>query len=262
MINILGNAVKFTPEDGTITFRAHELSVEDNKVLYRFQFEDTGIGMSEEFQKKIFEAFSQESNGSRTTYQGTGLGMAITKQFVDLMGGTIEVQSQQGKGSCFTVELTFDIDIDKQLEVKAATEEEEEGEIDLSGMRVMLVEDNELNMEIAQEILEGEGVETVPAENGKIALDTFNSSPVGTFDIILMDLMMPVMNGLEATRAIRASEHPEAKTIPIVAMSANAYAEDVNAALNAGMNGHIAKPIDFDRLFSVLNHYKKDKATE
>jgi CheY-like chemotaxis protein len=257
-INILGNAVKFTPDGGTITFRAHEMPVEgeeESKVNFHFEFQDTGVGMSEEFQGKIFEAFSQEnSSSSRTTYQGTGLGMAITKRFVDMMGGTIQVQSQQGVGTCFTVDLPFDIDPDKKAEVEVPEEEED---IDLEGMRVLLVEDNELNIEIAQEILEDEGVIVTTAENGKIAVDTFTNAPAGSFDAILMDIMMPVMNGHEATKTIRASEHPEAKTIPIIAMTANAYAEDVQAAFEVGMNEHIAKPIDLDRLFSVLNRFRK-----
>jgi CheY-like chemotaxis protein len=179
--------------------------------------------------------------------------MAITKRFVDMMGGSIQVQSQQGVGSCFTVDLFFEIDPEKTVEA----EEQNEEDIDLDGMKVLLVEDNELNMEIAQEILEDEGITVTTAENGKIAVDTFTDAPAKSFDAILMDIMMPVMNGHEATRAIRASNHPEAKTIPIIAMTANAFAEDVQAALEAGMNAHVAKPIDTDRLFSVLNHYRK-----
>jgi CheY-like chemotaxis protein len=254
-INILGNAVKFTPDGGTITFRVQELSYneEEKKALYRFQFVDTGIGMSEEYQKKIFEPFSQEENGSRTNYKGTGLGMAITKQFVDMMGGTIDVKSKKDEGSCFTVEIPFDVDAEKQVETVV------DERVDLNGMKILLVEDNVLNMEIAQELLEDEGIQVTPAENGKIAVDIFTEKPAGTFDVILMDVMMPVMNGYEATKAIRNSDHPEAKTIPIVAMTANAYAEDVKTALNAGMNEHVAKPIDFDRLFVVLGHYWKEK---
>jgi signal transduction histidine kinase/ActR/RegA family two-component response regulator len=253
-INILGNAVKFTPDGGTITFRAEELSATEQTAHFRFIFRDTGVGMSEEFQKKIFEAFSQEDGGSRTNYKGTGLGMAITKQFVDKMGGSIQVESKQGEGSCFTVELDFDIDQEKKAEPMEVPEE-----ISVKGMRVLLVEDNELNIEIAQELLEDEEVQVTTAENGQIAVDTFTQSPPGTFDAILMDVMMPVMNGLDATRAIRASDHPEAKTIPIIAMTANAYAEDIKASLDAGMNEHIAKPIDFDRLFTVLNQYRKGR---
>jgi signal transduction histidine kinase/CheY-like chemotaxis protein len=250
-INILGNAVKFTPDGGTIIFRAKELSADDEKVQYRFEFEDNGIGMSEEFQTKIFEAFSQEDGGSRTTYAGTGLGMAITKQFVDLMQGTIEVRSRLNEGSCFTIELSFDIDNDRKEEVV------QKETISIHGMKVLLVEDIELNMEIAKEILEEEGVTVTGAENGKIARDIFVSSQQGEFDVILMDIMMPVMDGFQATREIRESSHPEAKTIPIIAMTANAYDEDVQSALAAGMNAHIAKPINVHRLFSLLNQYKR-----
>jgi CheY-like chemotaxis protein len=253
LINILGNAVKFTPDGGTIHFRAKEITSDDGKALYRFEIEDNGIGMSEEFQKHIFEAFSQEDNGSRTNYMGTGLGMAITKQFVDLMQGTINIKSKLSEGSRFTVDLTLDIDPSK-------IETEEEVETDnVAGMKVLLVEDNMLNMEIAVEILEDEKVVVNTAENGQIAYDKFTASTPGTYDAVIMDIMMPVMNGLEATRAIRASSHPEAKTIPIIAMTANAYAEDVHAALESGMNAHIAKPINIPILLSTLNRYRTKK---
>jgi signal transduction histidine kinase len=253
LINILGNAVKFTPDGGTIHFRAKEITSDDGKALYRFEIEDTGIGMSEEFQKHIFEAFSQEDNGSRTNYMGTGLGMAITKQFVDLMHGTINIKSKLSEGSCFAVDLTLDIDPSK-----IETEKEVEND-NVAGMKVLLVEDNMLNMEIAVEILEDEKVVVDTAENGQIAYDKFTASTPGTYDAVIMDIMMPVMNGLEATRAIRASSHPEAKTIPIIAMTANAYAEDVHAALESGMNAHIAKPINIPILLSTLNRYRTKK---
>jgi signal transduction histidine kinase len=254
LINILGNAVKFTADGGTIWFRVSEIdeNESDKRASFRFEIEDTGIGMSEEFQSKIFEAFSQEDNGSRTIYKGTGLGMAITKQYVDLMGGKITVKSKINEGSCFTVDLSFDIDTDKRVENNVVIGD------NVSGMRVLVVEDNALNMEIAQEILEDEGVIVTPAENGKIAYDIFMESKAGTFDVILMDIMMPVMNGFDATRAIRESSHPEAKTIPIVAMTANAFAEDVRASLEAGMNAHIAKPINIPMLLSVLNSYRSN----
>jgi signal transduction histidine kinase/CheY-like chemotaxis protein len=258
-INILGNAVKFTPDGGSIIFSVEELTnneenlANEDKARYRFRIEDTGIGMTEEFMTRIFEAFSQADNGSRTEYKGTGLGMAITKKFVDLMDGTIEVKSEIGKGSCFIVELAFDINKD----ISPEKADVEHTIVCLEGMRVLLVEDNELNMEIAEEILEGEGIIVTCAENGQIAVDTFTKAPSGTFDVILMDIMMPVMNGYEATEAIRHSDHPEAATIPIIAMTANAYAEDVQKALAAGMNAHVAKPIDLNRLFSVLNEYKE-----
>jgi CheY-like chemotaxis protein/nitrogen-specific signal transduction histidine kinase len=258
LINILGNSVKFTPDGGRIIFRVDELDEPQNsentkKVRYRFVIEDTGIGMTEEFQTRIFEAFSQENSGSRTEYKGTGLGMAITKKFVDLMDGSITLESHVGEGSIFTVEICFDINTDVKVETESHVA------VCLEGMNILLVEDNELNMEIACEILEDEGVNITCAENGQIAVDKFLSEPAGTFDVVLMDIMMPVMNGYEATRAIRASTHPQAATIPIIAMTANAYAEDVQSALAAGMTAHVAKPIDMNRLFTVLNEYKRQR---
>jgi signal transduction histidine kinase len=250
-INILGNAVKFTPDGGEIDFRVQELSYDEGKVKYRFEFQDNGIGISEEFQTKIFEEFSQEEKGGRSTYQGTGLGMAISKKFVELMNGTITVKSKVGKGSCFTVEITFDENV-KEEEIVI-----EEKDLDLAGMKVLLVEDNELNMEIAKVILTEEGMEVTEAANGKIACDIFIGSKPGSFEAILMDVMMPVMNGYEATKAIRESNHPEAKTIPIIAMTANAYKEDVDKALDAGMNAHVPKPIDIQMLMSVLDNYRR-----
>jgi CheY-like chemotaxis protein len=250
LINILGNAVKFTHDGGSIEMRVKETAMEGTRVTYRFEVEDTGIGISEEFKSRIFDEFSQEAKSSRTTYQGTGLGMAITKHFVELMGGTISVVSEQGKGSCFTVTLPFDLDEEH------ITDEPEEQAVELKGMKVLLVEDNELNMEIAIEILQEEGIIVTTAQDGQIAYDTFMASKPGDFDAVLMDIMMPVMNGYDATRAIRASAHPAAKTIPIIAMTANAYKEDVEMAMEAGMNAHIAKPIDIDLLMSVLEQYR------
>jgi CheY-like chemotaxis protein len=251
-INILGNAVKFTPDGGTIIFHAEEISVEGKTVVYRFEFEDDGIGMSEEFQEHIFEAFSQEDGGSRTTYVGTGLGMSITKQFVEMMGGTITVKSKLSEGSTFTVEIPFEyVEEEKKEETAQAVKS-------LKGLKVLLVEDNELNTEIAVEILEDEEVVVSTACDGQEAVEVFEGAPEGSFDMILMDIMMPRMNGYEATRAIRASDHPDAKKIPIVAMSANAYAEDVAEALSSGMNAHVAKPIDVHHLFEVMSQYLND----
>jgi CheY-like chemotaxis protein len=246
----MGNAVKFTEDGGNIELRVQEISFEDNKVTYCFEVEDNGIGMSEDFQKRIFDEFSQEAKSGRTTYQGTGLGMAITKNFVNLMGGRITVRSRQGEGSCFTVTITFDVD---------ETHQEKEipnDKAELNGMKVLVVEDNELNMEIALEILHEQGIITTEAENGQVAYDKFMASKPGDFDAILMDIMMPVMNGYDATKAIRASEHPRAKTIPIIAMTANAYQEDVEQSKAAGMNAHVPKPINIKLLLSVLEQYK------
>jgi signal transduction histidine kinase/CheY-like chemotaxis protein len=253
-INIMGNAVKFTPDGGTITLRVNEVSQEDNRVNYCFEVQDTGIGMSEEFLTKIFEPFCQEDNGSRTTYKGTGLGMAITKQLVEHMGGTITVDSHLNQGSCFKVEMSFEIS-SEEVVVKRNLDE-----INFEGMKVLLVEDNELNMEIAQEILQDKGLQVTTAVDGEQAVQTFMVAKPGTFDAILMDIMMPKMNGYEATRAIRSSAHEEAASIPIIAMTANAYAEDVAKAFEAGMNAHISKPINMNHLFSVLGqYYQPDK---
>ncbi len=251
-INILGNAVKFTPDGGTIEMRVKELESDDDKVTYQFEFEDNGIGMSEDFIHKIFDEFSQADKGGRTNYQGTGLGMAISKNFVDLMGGTITVKSELEKGTLFTVVVTFDIDKNPAQETTFNVS------VNLRNMKVLLVEDNELNMEIATEILNEEGIIVVPAENGQIAYDMFVDSKPGDYDVILMDIMMPIMNGYEATKAIRSSNHPLAKTIPIIAMTANAYREDVEQAFDAGMNEHVPKPIDIKYLMSVLERYKNN----
>lgn len=256
-INILGNAVKFTPDGGKITFRAREIGERDGKLWFHFECEDTGIGMKQEFLDHIFEAFSQEEGG-RTKYKGTGLGMAITKKLVELMGGTVSVESTWNVGSKFTVEVPFAID-ENAVEEKA----EEERVIELKGTHVLLVEDVELNAEVACYLLEDEGVEVTVAEDGQIAVDTFRSSPVGTFDAILMDVMMPVMDGLTASKIIRELERSDAAEIPIIAMTANAYDEDIRKTHEAGMNAHLSKPIDAQTMLQVLDKYIHNyKATE
>jgi CheY-like chemotaxis protein len=252
LINILGNAVKFTPDGGKIYFRAKETAFEDNKVSFTFEIEDTGIGMKPEFMAHIWDAFSQEHSGSRTEYKGTGLGMTITKKFVEMMGGTIEVESEFQKGTKFTVKLTCDNNEDAYKE-----EAPEQGVTRLDGMRVLLVEDNALNAEIAQILLEEAGITVTVAENGQIALDSFRDNPPDTYDVILMDIMMPVMNGLEATRAIRQVDRPDAAKIPILAMTANAYDEDVKKALDAGMNAHFSKPLNIQLLLGALSVYRR-----
>ena len=252
LLNILGNAAKFVKDGGKIIFRMKERAESDGKVIYHFEIEDTGIGMKPEFLPHIWDAFSQENGGNRTNYKGTGLGMAITKQFVDLMGGTIAVESEWNVGSRFTVELPFAI---ADEPVKA--EEEEYKKVVLSGMRILLVEDNELNMEIAQYILENSGIEVKTAENGQIAVELFQKNAPGTFDAILMDVTMPVMDGLTATRVIRGLERTDAADIPIIAMTANAYEEDIKKARDAGMNLHLSKPINADDLLKELGAFKK-----
>ena len=251
LINILGNAVKFTPDGGYIRFMLAETS-EDDFNLYTFTIADNGIGMKPDFVKNIFEPFSQEDGGARTKYKGTGLGMAITKQFVDLMGGSIEVESVYNKGSTFTVTVPLMAD-DTHVE-----EEQDEVIVDLNGLRILLVEDNELNQEIAQDILEEEGATVEVADNGQVAVDKFIGNPPDTYDLILMDVMMPVMDGLEATRQIRASAREDGRTIPILAMTANAFEEDKRKVLEAGMNAHLSKPIQLDQLFrEISNHVKR-----
>ncbi len=249
LINILGNAVKFTPDGGKIYFRVQETGSDDGRAHFHFEIEDTGIGMKPEFLQHIWEPFAQEDGGNRTNYKGTGLGMTITRQFVDMMGGTITVESRLHEGSKFVIDLGFDID----QHVKAADDTSEENELHLDGMRVMLVEDNELNTEIAQFMLEEVGITVTCVENGRLAVEMFQNQAAGSFDLILMDIMMPVMNGLDATRAIRALDRPDAKTIPIVAMTANAYEDDIRHAREAGMDGHLAKPIDTDLLYRTLS---------
>ena len=247
LINILGNSVKFTEDGGKITFICREKECEGETATFEFIIEDTGIGMSQEFLTKIFEPFSQAENSGRTNYKGTGLGMAITKQLTELMGGTVRVESEENKGSRFTVTIPFKVDT-------APAEEEAllSGNADINGVRILLVEDNELNMEIACELLEDAGAKVSTAENGKLAVDLFSNNPPMTYDVILMDVMMPVMNGLEATKAIREIGREDAKTIPVLAMTANAFADDIRATAEAGMNGHLSKPINIDEVVAMI----------
>ena len=253
LINILGNAVKFTPDGGKIWFRLKETGSDDDTATIRYEIQDTGMGMTPEFLEKIWDAFSQADNGARSKYKGTGLGMAITKQFVDLMGGTITVQSEINVGSTFAVELSLPID-----KTEHVIEEQVVNVDSLEGIHALLAEDNELNMEIATELLEDEGMIITPAVNGQIAVEQFRNNPPGTFDLILMDIMMPVMDGLEATRNIRATlDRPDANTIPIIAMSANAFEEDIRKSLEAGMNAHLSKPINLDEVMKTISNYVK-----
>lgn len=259
-VNILGNSVKFTPDGGKITFRARERKVDDDHTVLTFVLEDTGIGMKPEFLPHIFEAFSMEDNGARTTYKGTGLGMAITKQFVDLMQGTIKVESELNVGSRFTIEIPFDID--HEAAASAVMEKDEAGICSLEGMKILLAEDNELNAEIAVELLEEEGAILDLAENGQIALNKFENNPAGTYDVILMDVMMPVMDGLTATRAIRALPREDAKTIAIIAMTANAFDEDIRKTREAGMNAHLSKPINPAFVIKTLASFNTERGKE
>lgn len=250
LINILSNAIKFTKDGGTIRFEVEDQPVGDGKhVEVRYRISDTGIGMSEEYQAHLYEEFSQESDGARTNYKGTGLGMAITKRYVDMMNGEIHVKSRQGVGTTFTVELPLriaDVAPEKKTETGCT-------ERDLQGIRVLMAEDNDLNAEIAITLLEEKGLVVTRAIDGQDVIDQFHAAPAGSFDLILMDIMMPQLNGYEATQAIRSiADRPDGRTIPIVAMTANAFAEDIAAAHAAGMNGHLAKPIDMDEVVKVI----------
>ena len=241
LVNILSNAIKYTNDGGSITFESECYAGNDDKhIIVRYRVSDTGVGMSEEFQKHIFDEFSQEESSARTQYKGTGLGMAITKKYVELMGGVISVESRKGVGSTFRVaiplELTEQQSINKQNEVFP--------ERSLKNVTALLAEDNDLNAEIAITQLEEYGIQVTRAADGKQAVELFQNNPAGTFDLILMDIMMPQMNGYQAARIIRSLKNrPDGKKIPIIAMTANAFAEDVQAALDAGMNAHLSKPI-------------------
>ena len=253
LLNIISNAVKFTKDGGTISFAAENCPGNDeHHVIVRYRISDTGIGMSEEFQTKIFDEFSQENSGARTSYKGTGLGMAIAKQYVDLMGGKIEVSSRQGIGSTFTVEIPLLI----AEHVRTEKEEKLRKDMDLHGLHVLLAEDNDLNAELAVDLLEEKGMIVTRTADGKSALAQFCNTAPGTFDLILMDIMMPEMNGYETTKAIRnLPDRPDGKKIPIIAMTANAFTEDVQAALNAGMDDHVAKPVDMSILIAVITKH-------
>ncbi len=251
LINILSNAINFSEDGGKITFVSdYSLGKAPGSILVRYTVSDTGIGMSEEFQKKIFDEFTQENAGARTRYQGTGLGMSITKHYVDLMGGTIRLESKQGVGSTFTVELPMALTEDPVREMPAKLPSRER---DLRGIHILMAEDNDLNAEIAAMLLEEDGMAVTRAVDGKDAVEQFRSAPAGTFDLILMDIMMPILNGYQATQAIRRMEdRPDGAVIPIVAMTANAFAEDVQASKDAGMNAHLSKPINPEALLNTI----------
>ncbi len=260
-INILGNSVKFTRDGDSISIRVQELDGESEASTHRFRFElaDTGIGMSEDYLPKLFDSFSQEDDGSRTTYTGTGLGMAITKKLVDLLGGTILVESKLGEGTKMTLE--FPIELDLSLPQDTNNDDSALSEVCLDGMKILVAEDNEINMEIATMLLEETGAVVTQAFNGEEALDLFARSAPDQFDVILMDVMMPVMNGMEATRRIRALDRDDARTIPIIAATANAYKEDILKTREAGMNAHVSKPLDVPMLMSLLKGYYTKKSS-
>lgn len=247
-LNIYGNCIKYNRPGGKITTIVDTLEEHDGICSYRWTITDTGVGMSEEFLAHIFEPFAQERNDARSVYQGTGLGMSIVKGLIDEMGGTITVTSEKNVGSKFVIVIPFEI----APEPVKQEEKEDVSEGNIEGMQLMLVEDNELNAEIAEMLLTDQGARVVTVSNGKQALDLFCESPQGTFDAILMDIMMPVMDGLTATRAIRALDRPDASTIPIIAMTANAFKEDADSCYEAGMNAHLSKPLDMDLIIKTL----------
>ena len=253
LVNILSNAVKFTPDGGTITFEARcQEKGGDGYINMHYRISDTGIGMSEEFTKEVFEEFAQEDSDVRTQYHGAGLGMAIVKKYIDMMGGTISVQSKKHEGTTFTVDIPLEI-TDKEWN-KSDTGFSEK--VDLTGVNVLLAEDNELNAEIAAVQLEEFGMNVERAVDGKNAVEIFRNHPEGTFDVILMDIMMPEMNGYEAAKAIRAmNDRPDGKNIPIIAMTANSFAEDVQASLASGMNAHLSKPIVIEEVIKTILRY-------
>ncbi|NLI20604.1 MAG: response regulator [Clostridiales bacterium] len=249
IVNLLSNAIKFTPEGGRVTLAAEQTAAEPGTVRVVFRVSDNGIGMSEEFQRHLFSAYVQQDPGVAGRFGGSGLGLSIAKRLIDLMGGNIAVVSAPGSGSTFTVTLDFPIDESKKNLVHAHPDSRNR----FAGQRILLVEDNDMNMEIATELLKLEGGFLIEsANNGRQAVERFLAGAEGYFDAILMDVRMPEMDGYEATRAIRRSDHPDAQTIPILAMTADAFAEDIRQATEAGMNGHISKPIDIHRLLMTL----------
>ena len=257
MMNILSNAIKYNRENGQIYISCIEIPSEQPEMTtMEFVCRDTGIGMTEEFQKYIFEPFAQEHTGSRTKFAGTGLGMAIAKNLIEKMGGTITMESEKDVGTTFVIRVPFktDPDADKREKQKDVSENS------IKGLHILLAEDNELNMEIAEFVLQNEGADVTKAWNGQEAVELFKNSASGELDVILMDIMMPVMNGYEATQMIRSLDREDAKTIPIIAMTANAFTEDRIRAKEAGMNEHVAKPVDVEVLVKVIHKLVEDTA--
>ena len=258
LINIASNALKYTPSGGTVSVQMQATKQDADMMSVTFCCADTGIGMSEQFLSHAFEPFTQENRSARTSYSGTGLGLSIVKKLVDQMGGSIQLSSKLGKGTIVTIHIPFQIDHSNHAD------SETDSSISLQGRHILLVEDNDLNLEIAQFMLENEGMTVSIARNGQQAVDTFVSSAPGTYDVILMDIMMPIMGGLEATRMIRASNHPDAKTIPIFAMTANAFTDDITRSKKAGMNEHLTKPLNAKSVIQMIRKYigKKEAAVD
>lgn len=252
LLNILDNAVKYNVPGGSVHCSAEFVEMEAERAVYRCTVTDTGIGMSEKYMRHLFEPFSQEHYNEMSLYQGTGLGMPIVKSLIDRMHGKIEVRSEVGVGTTFTVTIPFEIAPESEV---VNNENENEEQVSLDNVKILLVEDNELNLDIAKYLLTDSGAQVTTVTNGDAAVREFQNTPVGTYDVILMDVMMPVMNGIEATQKIRALAREDAKTIPIIAMTANAFVEDVQAVKNAGMNDHLAKPLEMNKVIHTIGKY-------
>ena len=255
VMNILTNAIKYNKDNGKIIMEFQEVQEDQDTVRIQFKCKDTGIGMSESFQKKIYEPFAQEKVGARTVYGGTGLGMPITKKLIEKMGGTITFESEKEKGTTFVIRIPFKIDQDADQR----EEQEAISEKSIKDLKILLVEDNELNMEIAEFVIQNEGASVTKAWNGQEAVEIFKKSRPDEFDVILMDIMMPIKNGYEAAKMIRALDRDDAKTVPIIAMTANAFTEDRLKSKESGMNEHIAKPIDAKLLVKVISEFVENK---
>lgn len=253
-LNVYGNCIKYNNVGGMVTTHFKCIGTEGGVVTYEWKITDTGIGMSEEFLEHIFEPFAQEKSDARSVYQGTGLGMAIVKSLVDKMNGTITVSSKEGEGSTFVVRIPFEI----ASSAGEITADKEKSNADISGIKILLAEDNELNAEIAQTLLSDEGAEVTVVSDGEQVVSAFEKSSPDTYDVILMDIMMPKLNGISATKAIRALERPDAVQIPIIAMTANAFEEDARKCIEAGMNAHLSKPLRMDIVVrTIAEYYKK-----
>jgi len=252
-LNLVSNAYKFTPSGGTITITAKEVSERDDKVFYNFKVSDSGEGMTEEMLGRLFKPFEQESASTAKSHGGSGLGLSIVKNLVELMSGSISCESEKGVGTTFLVSIPFVIPEEQKVVEEAEIEEIEETKTyDFKNRKVLLADDTEFNADILTDLLAMVNMQVDWAENGRIAVEMFERAEVGQYEAIFMDIQMPEMDGYEAAKAIRASAHPEAKTIPIYAMTANTFTEDVNEAFHAGMNGHLEKPIDTALVYEIL----------
>ncbi len=254
LMNVIDNGLKYNRPHGSVFVRAEEVACQDGVANYRFVVEDTGIGIGADFKEHIFEPFTQEHQDARTNYNGVGLGMSIVKKLVDQMKGDIEVDSQIGKGSIIKIMLPIRVDGEWHAQ---PVDEEQNLRGNIAGMRVLLVEDNEINCEIVEFMLQEAGAQVVTANDGKAAVDAFASSSPWAFDCVLMDLMMPVMSGYEAARVIRGMDREDAKAVPIIALSANTFEEDIALAKDAGMNEHLAKPVDIKKMFRAMSRLRR-----